>query len=228
MSTAKCKGNFSRDVPSTYKAANAFEAEACQGMVRHLRHATPQTEEFFLFLRGAAHSIHTAHKEENSSGLPHFDLPTRDGSDCGSIWGMQLGSVHRLHSRGEACATPSLACLCLMCILGLMRTVIIDRLSQWRYTRLWTTVCLAGWVHCCTAPIPLRVLVVTTLLCFTTPECPHVHFWAIFITFSLQNFKCLFLSLTILRSTTLNYSRLAIFSPTPFILGSFERYFSAV
>ncbi len=35
----------------------------------------------FQFTRGAAFSIHTAHEETNSSGLPHFDLLTTDGSD---------------------------------------------------------------------------------------------------------------------------------------------------
>ncbi len=98
----------------------------------------------------------------------------------------------------------------------------------WWYRRLRTTVCLAGWVHCCTAPIPLRVLVVTILLCFTTPECSHVYFRTIFITFCITKLQGVFLSLTISQSTTSNCSRSATFSPTPSIPGSFERYFSAV
>ncbi len=67
------------------KAGNTFEAEASRGVARHPRHTASQTEEFFQFLRGMARSVHTAHKEGNSSGLPHFDLPTRNGSDHGSL-----------------------------------------------------------------------------------------------------------------------------------------------
>ncbi len=68
-----------------FKAGNTFEAEASRGTARHPRNAMPRTEECFQFLRGAAHSIHTAHKEGNSSGLPHFDLPRTNGSDCGNL-----------------------------------------------------------------------------------------------------------------------------------------------
>ncbi len=71
-----------------FKARNTLEVEASQGAARHPRHATPRTTEYFSV---------SAHEEGNSSGLPHFNLPTTDCSDCGSLWGMRLGSVHHLH-----------------------------------------------------------------------------------------------------------------------------------
>ncbi len=54
-------------------------------MASSAHRTAPQTEECFQFLRGAACSVHTMHKEENSSGLPHFDLLTHDGLDYGSL-----------------------------------------------------------------------------------------------------------------------------------------------
>ncbi len=55
------------------------------------------TKDILQFLRGVACSTHTAHVEENSSGLPHFDLLTTDGSDFSSLRGMWLGSLRHLH-----------------------------------------------------------------------------------------------------------------------------------
>ncbi len=77
---------------------------------RRILSKPPQTEEIFQFLRGVAHSVHTVHKEENSSSLPHFNLPTRDGSDRSSLWSMWLGSVRHLHQPRRGChAAPRLA-----------------------------------------------------------------------------------------------------------------------
>ncbi len=60
-------------------------------------------------------SIHTAHEEGNSSGLPHFDLTTTDGSDCSSLrhvaWFVVLSTL--VEERLPHC---TLACLFLECI----------------------------------------------------------------------------------------------------------------
>ncbi len=64
----------------------------------------------FQFLQGTACFIHTAHEEGNSSGLPHFDLPTTDGSDCGNHWDMWLDSLRHLHwPRRDCHAVPRFA-----------------------------------------------------------------------------------------------------------------------
>ncbi len=97
---------WSRDKPRRGAASSACHAE--------LRHR----QEFFHFLRDAARSIHTAHREGNSSNLPHFDLP--------DIW--WLGSWQPLRHVARFGAPSTLAeerlphhtsaCLCLKCIPG--------------------------------------------------------------------------------------------------------------
>ncbi len=81
-----------------------------------------------------------------------------------------------------------------------MRTVIIDRRSQWRYTQLWTTMCLADRVHCCTAPIPLGVMGSNHLIVLHNTRMPtctfssqfyHVlHYKILKVFFSVWRFCC--------------------------------------
>ncbi len=70
----------------------------------------------FRFLWGAACSVHTAHEEGNSSGLPHSDLPTTNGSDRSSHSGVWLSLLYCLHYPRRECRGA--ACLCLKCIPG--------------------------------------------------------------------------------------------------------------
>ncbi len=78
-------------------AGNTPEAEASQDTLRHPWCAPLCTKECFQFLGGVGCSVHTAHKEGNFSGLPHFDLPTTNDSDCSSLWGMWLDLLPHLH-----------------------------------------------------------------------------------------------------------------------------------
>ncbi len=89
-----------------------------QTKVQHPRCTTLSTKNVFQFWRGVARSIHIAHEEENSSDLPHFDQPTTNGSDHGSLWGMWLGvALSTLAEKLPCCAS---ACFCLKCIPNLM------------------------------------------------------------------------------------------------------------
>ncbi len=73
---------------------NKLEAEASWGI---LGAPCLVPKNAFQFLRGEAYSVHTAYEEGHSSGLPYFDLPTTNGSDCGSLWGIWLGLLRHLH-----------------------------------------------------------------------------------------------------------------------------------
>ncbi len=79
-------------------------AEASRGMAWHPQRTATRNIEVFQFLPSATCSIHTAHEERNSSGLPHFDLPATDGSDRGTVWGMWLSLLCCHTSQGEAAA----------------------------------------------------------------------------------------------------------------------------
>ncbi len=96
-----------------------------------VHHAAPRTEELFQFLRGVACSGRMG----NSPGLPHFDLPTCDGSDCGSLWGLRLGSVPRLHYPSRGCsAAPRLASasnVFLALLFTLARRLNLQPFSRW-------------------------------------------------------------------------------------------------
>ncbi len=71
-------------------------------------------------------SGHTAHEASHSSGLPHFYLPTRNGSDRGSLWGMRLGAPSTLAK--ERLPRHALSCLCLKCILGFRYSITLKLL----------------------------------------------------------------------------------------------------